>query len=151
MADDLRFVVSKSRRSITSEKIMRFLFAALAALSIVLPAAGRDNGQWEAGDPAVSQWFNSLMQPDNPELSCCGDADGYFADSFYVDAQGRTIAIITDERPDEPLGRIHRPAGTEIEVPAWKFKWDRGNPTGHGILFLASGGQVLCYLTPGGV
>ena len=31
------------------------------------------------------------------------------------------------------------------------MKWDDGNPTGHGILFLQVGtNQVYCYITPGG-
>ena len=31
------------------------------------------------------------------------------------------------------------------------MKWDEGNPTGHGIIFIGTGGQVYCYVTPGGV
>lgn len=42
------------------------------------PALSRDLGQWEGHDPAIRQWFKSLMQPDNPNLSCCGEADGYW-------------------------------------------------------------------------
>jgi hypothetical protein len=35
-------------------------------LGAVQPAHGRDAGQWENGDPAVREWYRSLMQPDNP-------------------------------------------------------------------------------------
>jgi len=31
------------------------------------------------------------------------------------------------------------------------MKWDKGNPTGHGIIFMGSGRQIYCYVTPGGV
>jgi hypothetical protein len=31
------------------------------------------------------------------------------------------------------------------------MKWDAGNPTGHGVIFIGVGGQVYCYVTPGGV
>ncbi len=34
-------------------------------------------------------------------------------------------------------------------VRAW-FQ-DDGNPTGHGIIFIGMGGQVYCYVPPGGV
>jgi hypothetical protein len=40
---------------------------------------------------------------------------------------------------------------TRIPVPNNKMKWDEGNPTGHGIIFIGNGGQVYCYVTPGGV
>ena len=41
--------------------------------------------------------------------------------------------------------------GTRIPVPNQKMQWDRGNPTGHGIVFIGSGGRVYCYVTPGRV
>ena len=44
-------------------------------------APARDMGQWANVDPVQRQWFNGLMQPDNPNLSCCGEADAYWADS----------------------------------------------------------------------
>jgi hypothetical protein len=31
------------------------------------------------------------------------------------------------------------------------MKWDEGNPTGHGIIFIGAQRQVYCYVTPGGV
>ena len=83
------------------------------------------------------------MQPDNPVLSCCGEADAYWADSFEVD-EGRYVSIITDERPDGPLGRMHREVDKQVLVPNSKIKWDDGNPTGHGIIFMGTGGKVYC-------
>lgn len=125
------------------------IFAIALVLLWIFHAQARDNGQW-ATDNDISQWIRSLMQPDNPMISCCGDADAYWADSFKV-KDGQTIATITDTRDDDPLGRPHRPFGTEFAIPDYKMKWDAGNPTGHGWLFLSYDGQVYCYVTPGGV
>jgi hypothetical protein len=117
---------------------------------VASPAAARDLGQWENQAPEVRKWFQRLMQPDAPFMSCCGEADAYWADSFEVD-EDRYVAIITDERPDGPLGRPHRKPGEKIVVPNHKIKWDDGNPTGHGIIFIGIGDQVFCYVPPGGV
>jgi hypothetical protein len=122
----------------------------IAFMLIASPVVARDFGQWEAQPPEVRQWFQKLMQPDNPSVSCCGEADAYWADSFEVD-DGRYVAIITDERPNGPLGRLHRKIGERITVPINKIKWDEGNPTGHGIIFLGTNGQVYCYLPPAGI
>jgi hypothetical protein len=113
-------------------------------------ARARDLGQWEAVDPALKQWYQALMQPDAPSASCCGEADAYFADEIHV-RDGKTYAIITDERPDGPRGRPHVDVGTEIEIPSHKLKWDKSNPTGHGIVFLSRNRYVFCYVQPGGV
>ena len=130
------------------EADMRGIIIALVLLAS--PSAARDLGQWENHPPHVRAWFQKLMQPDLPTVSCCGEADAYWADSFEVD-EDRYVAIITDERPDGPLGRPHRQSGEKIVVPNHKIKWDDGNPTGHGIIFIGMGGQVYCYVPPGGV
>jgi len=114
----------------------------IAFMLLASPVAAHDFGQWEAQAPEVRQWFEKLMRPDIPTLRCCGEADAYWADSFEVH-DGRYVAIITDERSDGPLGRPHREDN--------KIKWDEGNPTGHGIIFLGPSGQVYCYVPPGGV
>jgi hypothetical protein len=64
---------------------------------------------------------------------------------------GKTYATITDDRPDEPRHRPHIDVGTEIEIPNYKLKWDKSNPTGHGVVFLSRAGYVFCYVQPGGV
>jgi hypothetical protein len=100
-----------------------------------------------------AEWYHELMQPDVPNASCCGEADAYFADEFHV-RNGKTYATITDDRPDAPRGRKHVANGTEIEIPDNKLKWDRSNPTGHGVVFLSVGPMgtyVFCYVQPGGV
>ena len=90
------------------------------------------------------------MQLDNPNLSCCGLADAYWADSYEVKGD-QYAAIITDARDDIKLGRPqHIEASTRVTVPNNKIKWDRSNPTGHGIIFIGIGGDVFCYLPPGG-
>lgn len=122
----------------------------LASLLLSAPAVARDYGQWESQPTYVRQWFQKLMQPDNPHMSCCGEADAYWADSFEVSGD-QYVAIITDERPDAPLGRPHREVGEKIVVPNHKIKWDEGNPTGHGVIFIGGGGLVYCYIAPGGV
>lgn len=127
-----------------------FAVFAVALLSIMMAwAHARDRGQWQGGDVAVREWFQSLMQPDNPGVSCCGEADAYWADQVEV-KDGKVYAIITDDRADEPLGRPHVPLGTRIEVPNRKLKWDRGNPSGHTIIFLSSGLVVYCYVQASG-
>ena len=115
------------------------------------PAHGRDLGQWTTTDMQIRQWYQQLMQPDNPGISCCGEADAYWADSYEVTKDGEYVAIVTDERPDGPLQREHVDVGTRIIIPKNKLKYDQSNPTGHGIVFLSRGGYVWCYLAPGGV
>jgi hypothetical protein len=143
---------------------MKLPHAALAALTMLLPAAARDNdvvvmlapelppiitlardlGQWSSSPAAVRQWFQSLMQPDNPSMSCCGEADAFEADTFEVEGD-HYVAVVTD-------GKGIVAPGTRIPVPNRKMKWDAGNPTGHGILFLQVGTMnVYCYVAPGGV
>jgi hypothetical protein len=122
------------------------LFAFMAILSA---APARDLGQWENSDPRIKQWFETLMQPDNPGVRCCGESDAYYADKVEV-VGGKVFAIITDTRPDAPLRRPHVPPGTRIQVPAHKYKFDRGNPTGHTVIFLSPSGEVYCFVQSSG-
>ena len=126
------------------------LALAIAVLSAPPLGLARDNGQWEATDATVRAWYRELMQPDNPMMSCCGEADAYYADSFEM-RDDQYVAIITDTRDDAPLGRPHVPSGTKVVVPNHKLKFDRGNPTGHGVIFISTSRDVLCYVVPGGV
>ena len=128
-----------------------------AAVLVLLMVAGiwdranaRDLGQWENQDPAVTEWYRSLMQPDIPEASCCGEADAYFCDEIHVRDE-KTFCTITDDRPDEPRGRPHIDIGTQIEIPPNKLKWDRSNPTGHAIIFLSRAGYVFCFVQGTGI
>jgi hypothetical protein len=122
-------------------------FFAVASYGCVEPVAARmnvnDDGQWGGRPEATREWFRDLTQPDDPTQSCCGKADAFEADNF--DREGsHYVAIITD-------GKGVIPNGTRIFVPNKKMKWDQGNPTGHGIIFLGDDGEVYCYVPPGGV
>ena len=90
-------------------------FGVVIALFISTAMNARDLGQWN--DPAsadLKKWYQDLKQPDKPDVSCCGEADAYWADAFEATSDGQYIAIITDARGDEPLGRRHRDMGTRI-------------------------------------
>lgn len=109
-----------------------------------------DSGQWENVDPATREWFQTLMMPDAPKTSCCGEADAYWCDAITV-RYGHTFCRITDDRVDGPLKRSHIDVGTEIEIPDHKLKWDRGNPTGHSIVFMSAQRFVYCFVQGTGI
>lgn len=117
-------------------------FCGIAAMAFAGLAYGHD------GDPSHDEWYMSLMQPDNPTAPCCGVADAYWCDDISV-KDGKTFCALTDDR--EIRGRPSLPMGMKIEIPDRKLKWDRGNPTGHAIVFLSSGGAVYCFVQAGGV
>lgn len=119
-------------------------------LGSVRGAKAKDAGQWENSDPGVHEWYRSLMRPDAPASSCCSIADAYYADEVHV-KDGKVYATITDDRPDEPLGRPHIDVGTAVEIPPEKLKFDRGNPTGHNILFVSKGLYTWCFVQSSGI
>jgi hypothetical protein len=122
----------------------------IALILAIFAAHGRDLGQWEAADPAIAEWYRSLMRPDAPASSCCGEADAYWCDDIHV-RDGKTFCAITDDRPDEPRFRPHIPLGREYEIPPEKLKWDRSNPTGHNIIFLSRSDFVYCFVQGTGI
>lgn len=134
----------------TLERGLAVVALAVSVILLIATAHARDVGQWETSDPAVREWYQALMQPDVPSASCCGEADAYWADEVHV-RDGKTFATITDDRDDAPLGRPHIDVGTVIEIPPHKLKWDRANPTGHGVVFMSRSRFVFCYVQPGGV
>jgi hypothetical protein len=109
-----------------------------------------DGAQWQNSDPTIREWYQILMQPDVPSASCCGEADAYWCDDYFARG-GKAFCRITDDRPDAERGRPHREIGTEFEIPNAKLKYDRSNPTGHGVIFLSRGDYVYCFVAPGGV
>jgi hypothetical protein len=115
----------------------------IMVITWAVAASARDDGQWANMPENIRQWFQSLKQPDHPRLSCCGEADAFEADSFEGEGN-HYVAIITN-------GKGVIPNGTRIPVPNQKMKWDAGNPTGHGIIFIGPERQVYCYVTPGGL
>jgi hypothetical protein len=86
----------------------------IVLMLLALPAATRDLGQWGDQPRSVRQWFQSLMQPDNPYQSCCGEADAFEADNFEISGD-QYVAIITN-------GKGIIPDGTRIPVPNQKVK-----------------------------
>ena len=80
----------------------------LAPLALLAPAQARDNGQWNDSPWQVRRWFQQLMQPDNPNLSCCGEADAFEADTFEVDGD-HYIAVITEPENEVGCRKSDRP------------------------------------------
>jgi len=108
----------------------------------------RYDPEWENSPPLVRKWFRELMQPDNPGFSCCGEADSYEADLYEQDGESY-IAIITGQGP--AVNKLRIPEGTRLRVPITKIKWDKGNPTGHGIIFVGRDYTIFCYVPPAGI
>lgn len=125
------------------ERAWRMIFYALViAVALVVFLTVRAFAH-DHSHPELDEWYASLMQPDNPTASCCGKADAYWCDDYYA-RDGRAYCRITDDRT--VAGRPPVPVGTEIEIPERKLKWDRGNPTGHSVVLLSSGGSVFCFV-----
>jgi hypothetical protein len=120
----------------------------VSAMFIVVALVGSALAHDE--DHANDAWYGSLMQPDNPSISCCGLADAYWCDEYFA-RDGKAYCRITDDRDDAPLKRPHIPVGTEFEIPPHKLKWDKANPTGHSVIFVNTSGHVWCFVQNGGV
>src|SRR5690242_9328270 len=100
---------------------MRLVLAALALAGALSLAHARDLGQWGDQSKTVREWYARQMQPDHPSVSCCGEADAYWADAYESNGD-EYVAVITDDREDAPLRRPHIPVGTRIVVPKEKLK-----------------------------
>jgi hypothetical protein len=100
--------------------------------------------------PELDEWYATLRQPDFPLLSCCGEADAYWCDDYYS-RDGKAYCRITDDRVVP--GRPSVPMGTEVFIPDYKLKFDRGNPTGHAVVFMSRHpyNYVYCFVQNGGV
>jgi hypothetical protein len=122
----------------------------LAAALVWSHAYPRDLGQWENTDPTIHEWYRNLTRPDVPTALCCAESDAYYADVVHY-RNGKTYAVVTDDRPDGPLGRPHIEPGTEFEVPPEKLKWDASNPTGHNVLFVSVTGFTWCFVQGTGI
>lgn len=128
------------------------MYRVLLALLLAAPVQARDTGHWDEveSNAAVHDWYKHLERPDAPGAICCTEADAYYADEVHV-KDGKTFATITDDRPDGPLGRPHIASGTVFEVPPEKLKWDKGNPTGHNVLFISIAGFTWCFVMGTGI
>jgi hypothetical protein len=161
------------------DRVVSFLLGVIAGVCIIAalmffsgPAHSRDLGQWGNNDPEISQWYRTLMQPDNPSVSCCGESDAYWCDDVgselitpQVDADhpGNTtkpvvknFCRITDDREDGPRRRPHIDIGTKFYIPDDKMKWGpndaqprkdwtTGNP-----VELNPTGHAIIFLSSGG-
>ena len=130
------------------------LLLAFTGLAIAVPASAQE--KYPA--PDLSEYYASLMQPDNPSISCCGEADSYHVRSVACTPAetlaGCFVAVeVIDTRPDLrklPGGKIirrpHLPVGTRFIVPENKRRLrPSANPDEHDIAFIGTGGHVLCY------
>jgi hypothetical protein len=131
-------------------RIILYCLTALLVAGVLLLVSSIVARAHDPDHPEHHAWYGSLMQPDNPGSSCCGLADAYWCDEYFS-RDGKAYCRITDGRDDKPLGRPHIPIGTEFEIPPYKLKFDRGNPTGHAVIFVNRAGHVWCFVQGGGV
>jgi len=144
-----RPVLKQNEYNVISKQICLLILP--IALSVLAPvAAARPGGHWE--DAPHHDWYPRVMRPDAPG-SCCGEADTYEADKFEVE-DDHYVAIITKGDGftpyDEEWSKPAIPNGTRFIVPNEKIQRLPPNPTGHGIIFIAPDGTVICYCPPGG-
>jgi hypothetical protein len=135
-------------------RIIIIAAAAFVPILGLIPSPFAKNYELKDGTPDdIVQWYRHAFRSDfgTPErpASCCGEADAYWADGVEIE-DGEVFAIITDDR--QIAGRSDIPVGTRIKVwPQIMDKWHQGNPTGHTIIFIASGGSVICYFPDTGI
>lgn len=114
----------------------------VAVCALVLAAGGaaaRDNGQWSDQPKEIRDWFRSVMRPDSPYQSCCGEADAFDVELAGDNPDGSIATRVLD-------GKGAIPDGTRINVPRSKLQAKYGNPLDNYILFIGSGGQVYCLV-----
>jgi hypothetical protein len=145
------------------------IVAFLLAATLRSPAAPMTRAEeTKAFNALVSSYFESLKQPDNPNVSCCGDGDAYYADKvdrcgpadFKKNSTCALVAIITDTRPDrlvikkpdgmeKVINRFHLDVGTRIPIPREKLRHRPvPNPLDHNIVFIQNvwgAPWVLCW------
>ena len=81
----LRLLKAIPNKTAAATLTLLLVIVPLIALLVSAPVLARDNGQWTSSPANVRQWFQQLMQPDNPRVSCCGEADAFEADNFEVE------------------------------------------------------------------
>ena len=119
--------------------------AALIFLALTGTVKSHDDEHHE-----YDSWYESLKIPGS-NTSCCGTADAYGCDDVFT-RDGKNYCRITDDRLINR--RPPLPLGTEFEIPDGRMmqgKETNGNPTGHNIIFLGSGGNVYCFILSGGI
>lgn len=102
---------------------------------------------------ACKKWITNVVQPSGSP-SCCGEADAFEANDFKTDPDGRLFAVVTQAYPMNKMTAYPdglKP-GDRVLIPPGKINdaVKQGNPTGRGIVFLNTAGNVLCYFGPWG-
>lgn len=123
---------------------MAFSLVAMGIIILLSSAHAAVGDRWASVDPELREWFQSLKQPDNPQVSCCGSGDAYYADEITVKTGNKVFVTITDNRGN-PL-----PVGTELEIPPHKMNRD-ANRTGQYIVFASPNGTVYCFISGTGI
>lgn len=118
----------------------------LFLLALIAPtiALARPGPQWADEPQEIRQWFQSVMEPDNPTQSCCGEADAYEVEMVGNDPDG-SIEVRTLAGPYEYF------VGKLYSVPREKMQTRYGNPLDKSILFLSNIGKPLCLIPKSGV
>ena len=133
------------------ERALKMLLAILVLVTLALGLMGIVKVRAHDHDnPALDQWYETLMMPDNPSVRCCGLEDEYRCEAFVKN--GETWCRVGDDRVIP--GRPPVANGTEIFIPPHKYKYDQGNPTGHTLVFGRPQGDdfyVYCFVQAGGV
>ena len=88
---------------------MRIAGALVALLASVVQASA--GGQWPDGPR--SQWFKSLLQPDNPGVSCCDISDCHQTEAKQL-PDGNWTAVIEDQKGKH---WIAVPPGKVVKTP----------------------------------
>jgi hypothetical protein len=108
--------------------------------------------------PSLTEYYKSLMQPDQPNVSCCGAGDAYFANKLdsCLPSDGldcSIVAIITDTRDDSTYDRQHIDVGTRIPIPKNKIRLHPiPNPTDNNIVFVSPYNHyVYCWEPTSGI
>lgn len=149
------------------------VIAFVLALLLSVPAVAREQVYSTPGRPLVcdpkvmgrglefqkcQSWISKVLRPDNPPeyptRTCCGESDAYIADAFVLEGD-KFYAIITRnyEAVEDYEGGGSRGynKGDRVLIPPEKVNRafeNGGNPSGHGIVFINSSGEVLCYFAP---
>jgi hypothetical protein len=116
---------------------MKYLIAVILLMPTL--AMARDDGQWAKQSPEIRQWFLSVMQPENPYQSCCGEADAFDVELDGDNPDGSISTIIIN-------GKGIYPDGTHVDVPRSKLQAKFGNPLDKYILFIGSGDRIYCLI-----
>jgi hypothetical protein len=141
-----------------SERALNWLLALVVVCALALfvsvftiPGARAMNHGFDPNAPAT-KWFEKLMMPDFPEVSCCAKADAYPVDRFVKQPDGSYKAWVEDGSAIQfPDGSHREPfdVSEPITIPPNKVNSlddDLDNPTEHGWVFMRVSGPREYYI-----